>query len=259
MGAAEEWAGALASWAIPPEILAAAPEDPWAWPVSSFVRATAHAMARDTPSARRGREAVPEGGTVLDVGCGAGAASLPLCPPAAVVVGVDRDDEMLAAFAEQASARGVEHREISGPWPGVMDAVSAADVVVCHHVLYNIGDLEPFVTAMADRARNRFVIEMTAEHPRAWSAPIWRALHGIERPTRPTAEDAIEVLAELGVAVHVERWVSEMDPTPSAELVPMVRRALCLPAARDPDVAKALAEHPPPSSRAHVTLWADVP
>ena len=52
MGAAEDWAEALASWAIPPEIMARAPEDPWAWPVGAFVRATERAVDSDPANDR---------------------------------------------------------------------------------------------------------------------------------------------------------------------------------------------------------------
>ena len=51
MSAAEDWADALASWAIPPEIMASAPEDPWAWPVTAF--AIAAILLLQTPAAAR--------------------------------------------------------------------------------------------------------------------------------------------------------------------------------------------------------------
>ncbi len=257
MGAAEEWAAALASWAIPPEIVANAPEDPWAWPVARRVRATEQALTMDSPSTRRAREVLPDGGSVLDVGCGAGAASLPLCPPGATVVGVDHDAVALAAFAEQAERRGAAHTEIAGRWPEVMDEVAAADLVVCNHVLYNVPDLEPFVAALADRARRRTVIEITSEHPRAWMNPLWRTLHGIERPTRPTVDDAIRVLVPLGIDPNVERWFAPMSADAGEDLVALARRALCLRPDRDPDIAAALEQYPLPAEREIATLWWD--
>jgi SAM-dependent methyltransferase len=260
VSAAADWARDLASWAIPPEIMRPAPQDPWAFRVDQFVRATEQAMSFDSPSLHRAREAVSPGGTVLDVGCGAGAASLPLVPPARSVVGVDDSAGMLAAFAELAEKRGAHHLEIAGVWPEIADQVEAADVVVCNHVLYNIADLGPFVTALGDHARRRVVIEITSEHPRAWMRPLWRAIHDIDRPTRPVADDALAVLDELGIGAGAERWTR---PTPMKddtieELAAWVRDALCVTAERDPDIVEALRSHPAPDEREITTIWWDV-
>src|SRR5919197_1514147 len=109
--AAQRWREDLDSWAIPPEILDAAPESPWGFPPSLFTRAAQEALDKQadapTPSLRRALEALPDGGSVLDVGAGGGAASLPLCPPAATVTAVDQSPEMLARFAELAERQGV--------------------------------------------------------------------------------------------------------------------------------------------------------
>jgi len=70
------WREDLDSWAIPPEILAAAPETPWACPTGLFARSAEDAVAagkdRPTPSQCRAREALPGGGSLLDVGAGGG-------------------------------------------------------------------------------------------------------------------------------------------------------------------------------------------
>ncbi|MGH2784138.1 MAG: class I SAM-dependent methyltransferase [Actinomycetota bacterium] len=260
MSAADAWAEALASWAIPPEILAEAPEDPWAYPVGHFIRAVEDALVRETPSVRRALAGLPVGGTVLDVGCGAGAASLPLGQHAGAIVGVDQSGEMLDAFAERAGALGIAHYEIEGRWPDVAERVVPADVVVCHHVLYNVPALVPFAHALSRRAQRRVVIEITAEHPRSWESALWRELHRIERPLRPTADDAIEVLSDIGYSVSVERWAraAAFAAAPKEELVAMVRVDLCLPAERDAEIARVLEANPPPPERGIVTLWWDV-
>ena len=252
---ARRWREDLDSWAIPPEILAAAPESPWDCPTGLFARSAEEAVqAREalalegqaSPSVRRALEALPDGGSVLDVGAGGGAASLPLCPPAVAVTAVDQSPRMLAAFAELATKQGIDHRQVEGLWP---------DVVVCHHVLYNVGDLVPFVVALTDHARRRVVVEITADHPQATLNPLWERFHGTVRPTRPTAVDAAAVLSDLGLDVSVEefeappRWGHDHD---RAELVAFTRRRLCLPADRDPAIAAIL---PPPVPRGHVTLW----
>src|SRR5690242_4067165 len=148
MTAAERWASALATWAIPPEILAAAPESPWGYSPALFTRRAEAALVRRTPSADIALAALPPGGAVLDVGCGAGAASLPLAPPAGLLVGVDPSSELLAIFDERARARGVRVLPLLGQWPALAGQAPGADVVVCHHVVYNVPDLAPFLVAL---------------------------------------------------------------------------------------------------------------
>src|SRR5436309_592020 len=116
------------------------------------------AHAEPTPSNRRALEAVPEGGTVLDVGCGAGAASLPLARRSSRLIGVDSSAEMLEAFVERARAAGVEAETIEGVWPDIADQAPAADVVVCHHVFYNAPNLTTFAQGLGDHARTRVVV-----------------------------------------------------------------------------------------------------
>jgi hypothetical protein len=70
---------------------------------------------------------------VLDVGVGAGAASLRL--GAGRIIGVDPSVELLRAFAGRAARRGIEVTAIEGRWPDVAPDVPVADVAVCHHVV----------------------------------------------------------------------------------------------------------------------------
>src|SRR2546423_12318015 len=120
------------------------------------------------------------------------------------VTAVDQSPRMLAAFAELATKQGIDHREVEGLWPDVAGHVGPADVVVCHHVLYNVGDLVPFVVALTDHARRRVVVEITADHPQATLNPLWERFHGNVRPTRPTAVDAGAVAPDLGLDVSGE-------------------------------------------------------
>ena len=76
-----QWAEALAAWAIPDHILAAAPEDPWAHPPKRF--AASDEDRADTPSMRAAAAMLAQGGSVLDVGCGGGRSSIPLTTLAA--------------------------------------------------------------------------------------------------------------------------------------------------------------------------------
>ena len=118
--AATRWREDLARWAIPEEILARAPESPWHFPVKLFAsRADAVQGAAPTPSNVRALEALPKAGSVLDVGCGAGAASLALASQASTLTGVDTSMEMLEAFLERAAGAGLNAEAVQGSWPEV--------------------------------------------------------------------------------------------------------------------------------------------
>ena len=121
--AAERWRDDLAAWAIPPEILAAAPESPWIHPVEMF---TVSDVVPDSVSHQRARSAVPEGGTVLDVGCGGGRAAVALVPPATSVLGVDEQQPMLDRFAEAVTRAGAAVSTVLGQWPYVADHTPVA-------------------------------------------------------------------------------------------------------------------------------------
>jgi SAM-dependent methyltransferase len=181
---------------------------------------------------------------VLDVGAGAGAASLPLAPWASAVTAVDVKVEMLDAFAAVAGDVGVPVRAVPGRWPDVAAEVAAADVVVCHQVLYNVPDLEPFVMALTGHARRRVVVELTPRHPLTTLNPLWRRLHALDRPERPTAEDALAALRAIGLEPRVRHWQRPVQPDYDSfeDMVETTRRRLCLPAARRPEVDRALRE-----------------
>src|SRR5438045_4065380 len=186
--AADRWRQALADWAIPEEILAAAPESPWTFPVELFARRADAASEAPTVSNRTALEALPEGGAVLDVGCGGGAASLPLAEGAGQLIGVDSSDGMLEAFRERAERAGVAVRTVPGTWPEVASGTPAADVVVCNHVFYNAPDLASFALALTEHARSRVVVELTQRHPQSSLNDLWLRFHGLHRPERPTVD-----------------------------------------------------------------------
>lgn len=260
--ASERWRDDLDRWAIPDEIRAAAPVSPWRFSPTVFARQAERALSGDPdrPSRRRALEALPDGGSVLDVGVGGGAGSLPLVPPAALIVGVDDAEGMLDVFAAAAERIGVAHREVAGTWPAVAGEVEVADVVVSHHVLYNIADLVPFAVALTDHARRRVVVEISRTHPTAHLNPLWLALHGLERPDTPTADDAVAVFEEMGLDVASEEFERPWEPFgPDREhRVAMVRERLCVGPERDAEI-EALLEQVAARSPTHrsLTVWWD--
>jgi hypothetical protein len=151
---------------------------------------------------------------------------------------------MLDAFAERAGRLGVPFEAIHGRWPDVADETPVADVVVCHHVAYNAPDLDLFALRLADHARRRVVMELTPSHPTANLNPLWQRFHGLEQPTEPTATDAEAVLREAGLEPHRQDTVVDAGGgfARREDLVAWVRRRLCLPPERQPEVDAALQE-----------------
>ncbi|HMC39341.1 MAG TPA: class I SAM-dependent methyltransferase [Acidimicrobiales bacterium] len=253
----QRWSEMLALWAIPDHILAGAEESPYFFDQSVFAAAADEALTRaqDSPSDRRARSALPAGGSVIDVGCGGGAASLRLRP--ARLTGVDSSPAMLGLFEERGRGLGLAASIVEGAWPDVADVVPVADVVVCHHVVYNAARLGTFARALDEHARVRTVVELTAVHPMTWMAPYWQALHGLRLPDCPTADDAIELLEGMGWQIGRERWTRpyQMLGETGADGLERIARRLCLPRSRRSELGTLLEETPPPPQREMVTLW----
>lgn len=197
---------------------------------------------------------------MLDVGCGGGRAAFGLVPPATSVVGVDHQQGMLDVFAEQANERGVAVTTVLGDWPAVADKTPVCDVVVCHHVAYNVSAIEPFVAALGSHARRRVVLELPEHHPLTHLSDAWQHFWDLVRPTSPSAEDLLVVIRQMGLDAHLERWSTpaSSEPTPVTDLdVEHMRIRLCLTADRDPDV-RAFLEARQPSGRDLAAIWWDV-
>lgn len=263
------WRRDLAAWAIPEEITAAVSESPWVLPRQVFARRADRVRAAPAgPSFQRAWAALDPAGAVLDVGSGAGAACLPLLPRTTHLTAVDNDEGMLQRLSERVGLSPVGFTAVLGMWPEVAAQAGPADVVTCHHVLYNVPDLAPFVAALTSAARRVVVIETTREHPLVSLNALWLRFHGLRRPTGPTATDALAILDAMGLRPGHETWrrPGGRDYGSFAEFVDVTRRRLCLPPERADEVAGALVEsgidpeHPVDlgsSGREVVTIWWD--
>ncbi len=254
----ERWSADLGSWAVPQVILDQAEQPPWIHPVGQF---TVVGEVPDSPSHRIAREAVPAEGSVLDVGSGGGRASSALVPPAGMIVGVDHVPGMLEAFAEMAVARGVRHHEYLGHWQQVADDVPECDVVVCHHVAFNVPEIGSFLRDLDAHARHRVVLELPMHHPQSNLNWLWKHFWGLDRPLAPTAHDLHAIALALGFNAqitvwHDDTWGSRV-PQSQAELVEQTRLRLCLPASRSAEVDLALRESPEQPARELATIWWD--
>lgn len=255
--AAEQWRRELAEWAVPQHILDAAPQRPYVFPADMFAAPAPGARPPST-STRRAAEVLAAGGSVLDVGCGGGAAGFALVPPAGRLIGTDRQADMLRLFEDTARDRGVPAQTVLGAWPEVAGEVPDADVVVCHNVLYNAPDLVEFATALHQHARRRVVVEISPRHPQVYRAALWQHFWDLPRPSGPDAWLAHEVLRQAGFPVVREESVPTARDDARAAHVEAAFwcRQLCLPPEREAEVAAVLAQHPFADER--ITLWWDV-
>ncbi len=253
--AAEKWRSDLALWAIPKDILDQAPEKPWIHPPALFQIPDA---IKDSLSHQRAREAMPTGGSVLDIGCGGGIGAFGITPPAAHVIGVDEQEEMLELFSENAKRYGVSVETVLGQWPAVSDQTPLADVVTVHHVAFNVGEIVPFLKALDSHARKRVVLEVPVIHPMSNMNEGWKHFWNVIRPTVPVASDLVEVLDEIGIDATIEYFEGEIlldKRVDGAE--GFIRRRLCLPENRQGDVDAFLASHPLPERRKLAVIWWD--
>lgn len=265
--AARRWEQALAAWAWPEEIRAAAPADPWSLGPEELDGQRRTTRGHDSPADIAALDALPRRGTVLDVGCGTGASSASLRRTASRITGVDPRVEMLEVFAERTGeqpgllrriAGGVpDVRTVRGRWPDVASSVEAADVVLAHNVLYDVGDgVDEFVATLHEHARVRVVVALTARHPLHWVNPYAEALHGIRRPSEPTADLAADLVREAtGERPTHLTWSEEVAPPEDddAFLRLLARRTCARPEQHD-HLRDLLGRMPPPRVREMAAL-----
>jgi SAM-dependent methyltransferase len=252
----DAWREALRLSAVPQSILDSAPDpEPTLEPERFRWKPEEDATQPVRPSRRRALEALPEGGSVLDVGVGGGASSLGLVPKAGLIVGVDPLEGMLESFQASALEAGVATKTVHASWPEAADEVGTVDVAVCHHAMYRVAEIEDFVLAMTAHAKRRVVVELSALSPLAALNPLWKIIHGIDRPDFPVADQVQEVLVALGLAVEREDMVlppRAQEVTP--QLVAFSRRRLYVGPERDAEIEEFLRSRVPQEHRV-VALW----
>jgi hypothetical protein len=182
---------------------------------------------------------------------------------------VDLQQDMLEELLTRANMRGLRTTAVVGSWPEVAPRTPAADVAVCHHVLYNVPEIVPFVEALDQHARRRVVIELTAAHPLAGLNPLWRYFHQVQRPEKPTWRDAVAALRTAGLDPRVERsrrGAARSTMATFEDFVRMTRLRLCLDDSREAELVVELGKigaRPEDSttwslgSAEVVTLWWD--
>lgn len=254
--AIDKWRSDLALWAIPDEILAQAEVPPWFHPAALFALPE---KIWDSPSHQRAREAMPEGGTVLDIGCGGGIAAFAISPPAGKVIGVDHQREMLDMFETNAINRKLDVETYEGFWPAIADQVPQADVVTVHHVVYNVAEIKPFIEALISHAKKRVVLELPLVHPMTPRSSGWKHFWNLDRPTSPTSDDFLNVLLEMGIKANIEKFTGRiLLDEGEDDRVEYTRMRLCLPISRRGEIEEFLKQNPSPTSRELAVVWWDI-
>lgn len=253
----DRWRQALLDSAVPQEVLDRAPEPEGSLEPERF-RWSPEEDAKHPirPSRRRALEALPAGGSVLDVGAGGGASSLGLVPRPGLIVGVDPLAGMLESFEASARDACVAVKAVLGTWPEAAEVLEPADIAVCHHVLYRFAEIEDFVTALTVRARHRVVVELSSRPPLDGLNPLWRSLHGIERSGWPVADEAQAVLVAMGLAVEREDIVlapRTQEVTPAS--VAFARRRLFVGPEHDPAIEEFLRARKAQEQRVAALWW----
>jgi SAM-dependent methyltransferase len=253
--AAEKWKVDLASWAIPQEILEQAEVAPWVHPPALFALPE---EIKDSPSHVKAREALSSKGTVLDIGCGGGVATFAIAKHGNHVIGVDHQAEMLEMYSQNAKVRNIDSEVHEGFWPAIAEQVPVAEVVTVHHVVYNVGDIEPFLKALNSHASKRVVIELPLVHPMTSASAGWEHFWKLVRPTSPNADDLLVVLNEMGISATIEKFSADFPLDQSAdEIAERTRVRLCLPPSRLNEVKDFILDHPFVTKRDLAVIWWD--
>ena len=252
----DTWRELLRRSAVPQAIIDASPEPDVSLAPERF-RWDPEEDARQPvrPSRRRALEALPEGGSVLDVGVGGGASSLGLVPKVGLIIGVDPREGMLESFQASAREAEVATKALLGSWPDVAGEVETADVAVCHHAVYRVAEIEDFVGALTEHARSRVVIEVSDRSPLSALDPLWKSIHGLDRPEWSVADELQAVLVAMGLGVEREEMLlppRAQEVTP--QLVEFSRRRLHVGPERDEEIEEWLRTREPSEHRV-VALW----
>jgi hypothetical protein len=166
---------------------------------------------------------------------------------------------MLEMFDERGCELGITTTTVLGDWPAQAPTAGMAEVVTCHHVVYNVGEIVPFLQALNDAATARVVIEMPMRHPLSNLDAAWQHFWNLPRPSGPTPNDLVAVLSEMGITASSEEFVGELrDDQSLSEAAHFTRIRLCLPVEREGEVFEFLSQAPAAAPRELATIWWDV-
>lgn len=180
----------------------------------------------DDPVLNRLLRRVDAESTVIDVGGGAGRFALPLAKRCREVTVVEPSEAMVEQLRAGAAEAGIENLKVV-PEGWETASVEPADVVLCAHVVYGVGDIEPFLRKLDASAKERVVIVSHTVSPISVAGPFWNAVHGEERINLPALPELVPVLWEMGLFPDIEMVeVSRGRDLPDREMAQMWLRRM---------------------------------
>lgn len=167
-------------------------EDPWRHRAARFDRLGRQYADTGLDQLRMG---VLPTDVVADLGAGTGRHAVPMAHHCARVVAVEPSPSMRERLQARIVEVGVPVTVVAERWPCPIDPV---DVVYSSHVLYGVGEAVPFLDQMTRSARRTCRLLLGLRAPAERIAPLWHAVHGVERGPRPAALEALALLHQLG-------------------------------------------------------------
>ena len=155
------------------------------------------------------REGVLPTDVVADIGAGTGRHAVPLSNQCASVVAIEPSPAMRARLAARVAEERARVSIVTEAWPC---AIPVVDVVYSCHVVYGVVDAVGFLEQMTRAARRTCKLLLALRAPAERIAPLWLAVHGVEKAPRPAALEALALLHQLGHAASLSVVIGSEKP-----------------------------------------------
>jgi hypothetical protein len=255
---AEIWQAELAKWALPLPRPGTNLPSPFRLDPNRFTPSPTgdddrrvQLITEVVSKARRSNEVI----TLLDIGAGAGSSLANIHTLFDHVHAMEVDNEMADRLDVSLSTlRGDRSFDIyRGRFPEDCPSLHGITVVNASNVIYNVGDVLPFLTQLDVLASTLVVIELTLHHPFYPSNEAFQHFHALSRPDQPTATDLFQIAIELGFAAHLESYPLSYRRTSTTISGLMTR--LSLSQDRTSELEEFLQATPPPPNPSLLLWW----
>lgn len=140
--------------------------------------------------------------TVLDIGAGSGRYESVLAGAVSEVLALEPSPAMRTHLEQRIANEHLSHVQvIPAGWP--MADIPTCDVAIAAHVLYAVGEIEPFLRRMYAVARRSGYVLLAFRHPSSFISPFWQLFHGEPRLPLPGALECLNVMYQLGIPAQL--------------------------------------------------------